>query len=165
MLSAGYSIRSARESKGGARGQLRDKLLIIPMNRYVILNSRKRTIIALIHTVAFGLLAFWQFATNQHPAALVLARSPHLAGPLAMTAVYLIVTVVLLILLRYSGTSLERLYFGLVSTSAGIGLLRVAFGDPTLHLGALIRVLLLGCAALVGLLILKQHSGQMQFAD
>lgn len=136
------------------------------MNRYVILNSRKRTIIALIHTVAFGLLAFWQFAINHHPSALVSAHSPHLAGPIAMTSIYLVVTVILLILLRYSGTPLERLYFGLVSTSAGIGLLRVAFGDPTLHLGALIRVFLLGCATLVGLLIMKQHSiQQVQFAE
>ena len=136
------------------------------MNRYVILNGRKRTIIALVHTVAFGLLAFWQFAISQHPLALVSAHSPHLAGPIALTVIYFIVTVVLLILLWYAGTLLERLYFSLVSTSAGIGLLRVVFGDPTVHFGALIRVLLLGLATITGFLILKQHSTErVQYAD
>jgi hypothetical protein len=62
------------------------------MNAYTILNSRKRTIIALVHTFAFGLLAFWQFATNQHPTDLMVAARPHLAGPIALTVIYFIVT-------------------------------------------------------------------------
>jgi hypothetical protein len=89
-----------------------------------------------------------------------------MAGPLALTAIYLIVTVVLLILLRYSRCSIERLYFGLCSMSAGIGLLRSLLGDPTaaVELGA--RVALLGCAVITGMVIVRNHaSSDAQFAD
>jgi hypothetical protein len=136
------------------------------VTHYAILNNRKRTIIALVHTVAFGLLALWQYTSNWRPTALIVAKSPHLAGPIALTAIYLVVTVVLFALLRYSASTLERLYFAFLSISAGIGLVRVAVGDPTLRFGGLLRVLLLGSATLIGFLILKQQSStQAQFAD
>src|SRR5512140_918619 len=98
------------------------------MNPYRILNSSKRAIIALVHSVVFGLLAFYQFAINQHPVGLANAHRPHLAGPIALTVIYFIVTTVLLVLLRLSRCAMEKLYFALVTSSAAIGLWRVAFG-------------------------------------
>jgi hypothetical protein len=89
-----------------------------------------------------------------------------MAGPIALTTIYLIVTAVLLILLRYSRCSMERVYFGFCSTSAAIGLLRSLFGDPTAsaELGA--RVMLLSCAVITGTLIMRNHARAIpQFAD
>lgn len=136
------------------------------MSQYGILNSRKRAIIALVHSIAFGLLAFYQLAVGQRPVPLVSAVRPHVAGPLAMTVIYLIVTSVLVILVGYSRNSMERLYFAFCSTSAGVGLLRVIFGDPTLHFGSLVRVFMLGCAVVTGALIFREHSSrQPQFVE
>src|SRR3954468_16839641 len=103
------------------------------MNPYGILNSRKRAIIALVHTILFGLLAFYQLLTRQHPVALLAALRGRLLGSIALTTIYLIVTAVLLLLLGYSRCVLERLYFSLCATSAAIGLLRSALGDPTTY--------------------------------
>ncbi len=128
------------------------------MAQYGILNTRKRTIIALVHTVVFGLLAAYQFAIRQHPLALVSATRGKMAGPIALTMIYLIVTVVLLILFRYSRSTLERLYFSLCSTSAAIGLVRAILGDPTQYAELAARVMLLGCAIIAGALILRTHS-------
>lgn len=135
------------------------------MNPYRILNTRKRAMIALVHSIAFGLLASYQFVSNQHPIGLANAHSPHLSGPIALTAIYFIVTTVLLVLFRLSGCGTERLYFGLCTGSAAVGLWRVAFGDPTAHLGGWIRVLLLGAAVIVCMLILRSHSVVPEFAD
>ncbi len=129
------------------------------MNQYGILNSRKRAFIALIHTVAFGLLATYQFITRQHPVALLSAGRGHMAGPLVLTAIYSIVTVVLLILLSYSLCALERLYFACCAASAAIGFLRSLFGDPTTYAGLAARVMLLGSAVLVGTAIMRNHPG------
>ena len=128
------------------------------MNHFRILNNRKRAIVALVHSFAFGLLAFYQLMVNYHPAALVAATSGHFAGPAILTTIYLIVTVVLLVLVIASRGPLEKLYFAFCATSAGIGLMRIVLGDPTLYTGNLMRVLMLGCAVWVGMLILRLHS-------
>jgi|SRR3954463_642170 hypothetical protein len=128
------------------------------MNPYGILNSRKRAIIALVHTVVFGLLAFYQLLTRQHPVALLGAPSAKLAGSIALAAIYLIVTAVLLFLVRYSRCALERLYFSLCATSAAIGLLRCALGDPTMYAGSGVRVMLLCLAVITGAAILRTHT-------
>jgi hypothetical protein len=136
------------------------------MNQYGILNSRKRAIIALIHTVAFGWLASYQFVTRQHPLALLSASPGKMTAPIALTTIYFIVTVVLLILLRYSRCPIERLYFGCCASSAGIGLLRSLLGDPTAYAGNGARVICLGCAAITGALIMRNHSSiAPQFSD
>ena len=136
------------------------------MNQYGILNSRKRAIIALIHTIIFGLLALYQFVTRQHPVGLLGVSRGRMAGPVALTAIYLIVTAVLLLLLRFSRCFIERLYFGFCSTSAAIGLLRSFAGDPTAYAELAARVALLGCAVITGTLILRNHSqADPQFAD
>lgn len=136
------------------------------MNLYGILNSRKRAIIALVHTVFFGLIAFIQMIIRQRPVALISAPHAKMAGSIALTSIYVIVTAVLLILLSYSRPALERIYFGLCATSAGVGFLRCLLGDPTVYVGAAVRVVLLGCAVITGTLILREHGqATTRFAD
>jgi hypothetical protein len=135
------------------------------MDRYTILTQRKRAVIALVHSLAFGLLAAYQLLSGQRPDALIAAERGHIAGPLAMTAIYSVVSSVLWVLTKFSRGWLERLYFGFCATSASVGLLRVIFGDPTLHFGSLFRVLMLGCAVITGLLIVRDHTTTARFAD
>ena len=125
------------------------------MEPFSILNSRKRAIIALVHTVVFLCVAALQ-ATLSHAKAF----SPHgdkVVGGIVLLTTYAIVTTVLLILLRFASHASERLYFALCATSAAFGLLRVLLGDPALHAGV-IRVFLLTCAVIVGTAILRAHS-------
>ena len=136
------------------------------MTSFRILNSRKRALIALVHSVAFGLLAAYQLMINHHPAPLVRAAAGHVTGPAILTSIYLIVTTVLLLLVIASRGAIEALYFAFCTTSAAVGLLRVVFGDPTIYVGNLVRVLMLGCAVLTGTLILRLHAEpQPQFAE
>jgi hypothetical protein len=130
------------------------------MDQYSILNNRKRAVVALVHSIAFGLLATYQMIAGQHPVALVTAQPPHLAGPIAVTVIYTLVSAVLLVLVRYARAVRERLYFALCATSATVGLTRVIFGDPTLHFGSMLRVLMLGCAVITGTFIVREHSAR-----
>ena len=136
------------------------------MNRFRILNNRKRAIIALVHSFAFGLLASYQLVTNYHPVSLIAATTGHFAGPAILTAIYLIVTTVLLVLVIASRGPLEKLYFAFCATSAGVGLLRIVLGDPTAYAGNFLRVIMLGCAVFTGTLILRLYSdASPEFAD
>jgi hypothetical protein len=125
------------------------------MDSFAILTTRKRAIIALVHTVIFLCIAALQTALS-HAKAFSL-HGDKIAGGIALLAIYTIVTTVLLVLLRYATHSSERLYFALCATSAAFGLLRILLGDPALHAGVL-RVCLLSAAVLVGLVILRAHS-------
>ena len=125
------------------------------MNSFAILNSRKRAIIALIHTIVFLCVAALQTALS-HASAFSL-HGDKVVGGIVLLTIYIIVTTVLLILLRMASHATERLYFALCATSAAFGLLRVLLGDPALHAGVL-RVFLLSCATLVGVIILRVHS-------
>lgn len=136
------------------------------MPPYGILNSRKRAIIALIHTIVFGLIALIQAIVRQHPTALMSATREKVANSIALTGIYLVVSIVLMILLCYSRNAVERLYFALCVSSASVGLLRCLLGDPTIYAGNGLRVALLGCAAVTGAFIVKDHTlMQTQFAD
>ena len=135
------------------------------MDRYTILTQRKRALIALVHSVVFGLLASYQLAVGQRPHALVAAGKGHIAGPLAMTAIYSVVSLVLWVLMGFSRGRLERFYFGFCATSASVGLLRVVFSDPTLHFGSFFRVLMLACAIITGILIVRDHGATTVFPD
>ena len=128
------------------------------MKSFTILNSRKRAIIALAHTVIFLCLAALQTALS-HAAAFSL-HGDKVVGGIVLLAIYTVVTTVLLLLLRVADCATEKLYFGLCATSAGLGLLRILLGDPALHAGVL-RVLLLSCATVVGLMILRMHSREL----
>ena len=125
------------------------------MDRFAIINNRKRAIIALIHSVFFLGVAGVQLAIS-HAAPFSL-RSEKVVGGVILLAIYVIVTTVLLILLRFSRCTKERLYFAFCAASAGFGLARIWLGDPVLHANVL-RVLLLFCAVIIGTGILRTHS-------
>jgi hypothetical protein len=129
------------------------------MESFSILNSRKRAIIALVHTVIFLTVAGIQAAiSHAEPLAIHGSRA---TGGLILLAIYIVVTTVLLLLLKASDCSKEKLYFALCAGSASFGLVRIVMGDQVLHVNIL-RVLLLGCAVLVGMLILRTHSLRAQ---
>lgn len=127
------------------------------METFSILNSRKRAIIALIHTVFFLALAAVQTAVSH--AVPLRAHGPRAAAGLALLGIYVVITTVLLLLLKASYCAKEKLYFALCSGSAGFGLLRIVMGDGVLRAN-LMRVLLLGSAVIVGWLILRTHTGR-----
>ena len=60
-------------------------------------------------------------------------------------------------LVRLSAAPREKLYFAFCATSAGTGLLRVVFGDTSLHAGACIRAIMLACAIVTCTIILRSH--------
>jgi|SRR5580698_2779014 protein-S-isoprenylcysteine O-methyltransferase Ste14 len=122
---------------------------------FAIINNRKRAIIALVHSVFFLGVAAVQLASS-HAAPYSLRGEKAVAGSILL-GIYVIVTTVLLILLRYSRSTKERLYFAFCAASAAFGLVRILLGDPVLHANIL-RVLLLSCAVVIGTGILRMHS-------
>ena len=115
------------------------------MEACTILNTRKRVIVALVHTLVFFTVATVQVWSP-------LSRSP------ILTAVYAVVSAILAILVAKSGPARERLYFACCMSSAGLGLARQVVGDPAMHSAVYLRVLLLGAAALLGVSILRSES-------
>jgi hypothetical protein len=69
-----------------------------------------------------------------------------------------VVSTILLILVRFSTCSRERLYFAFCATSAGFGLLRILLGDAHIFIAQYVRVGMLTCAVLTGYIILRRHS-------
>lgn len=121
------------------------------MNGYTILNTRKRVVIALVHTVVFlgvAVLGFFFAVAPLHKS------SPPSAWIIA--GVYLIVSSVLLWLTAISRGAVERLYFAFVTISASFGLLRQLLGDPSMHVAVYVRVAMLACAVATGVWILRQ---------
>ncbi len=127
------------------------------MDSFSILTNRRRAIIALIHTVFFLCIAALQTALSH--AAKFSLHGNKVTGGIVLLTIYIIVTTVLLILLRVADCATEKLYFALCATSAGLGFLRILLGDPVLHAGVL-RVCLLSGAVVVGVMILRIHSGR-----
>ena len=126
------------------------------MNRYAILTNRKRALIALVHSIFFMLVALMSFL-GQPKAGLFFAHSKP-ASDWAMLGIYLVVSTILLILVRVSSCSRERLYFAFCATSASFGLLRILLGDAHLFVAQYVRVGMLACAVLTGYIILRGHS-------
>ena len=127
------------------------------MHSFSILNSRKRAIIALVHTVIFLCVAALQTALS-HAKAFSL-HGDKVVGGIVLLAIYTLVTTVLLVLLRVASHASERLYFALCTASAALGLVRIWLGDPALHAGVL-RVGLLSGAVVVGTVILRMHQAR-----
>jgi hypothetical protein len=125
------------------------------MDRFAIITNRKRAIIALVHSVFFLGVAGLQLAVS-HAEAFSIHREK-IAGSIVLLAVYVIVTTILLVLLRFSHCAKEKLYFAFCAASAAFGLVRILLGDPVLHANVA-RVLLLFCAVLTGAVILRNHS-------
>ena len=125
------------------------------MDRFAIITNRKRAIIALVHSIFFLSVAGMQLAIS-HAEAFSIHREK-IAGSIILLTIYVIVTTVLLVLLRFSHCAKEKLYFALCAASAAFGLVRILLGDPALHANVL-RVLFLAGAVLIGTAILRGHS-------
>jgi len=118
---------------------------------YFVITTKKRAIVALVHSIAFLGLAI---AMYKPPKAIGFATTTSTM----MTLVYLIVTSILLWLALASSVWKEKLYFGLCATSAGFGLLRMTVASPLLASAAVyVRVLMLGVAVIVGIGLLRTH--------
>jgi hypothetical protein len=124
------------------------------MDRFSILTTRKRAVIALVHSVAFLMLACF---TSLRTVAPVSLHSHYVRG-LALLGMYAVVTVVLCCLFLISGCVRERLYFALCTSSAGTALIRTIVGDRAMHGVQYLRVLALICAVLVGGAIVRSYS-------
>jgi len=126
------------------------------MHDFAIITNRKRAKIALIHSVVFFLIAL-RGAASAAVVNPILAKGPVPVPTIVLFAIYLIVSTVLIVLARISRCAREKLYFIFCATSATIGLLRYSFGDPTVHLGLYLRVVMLACAVVTGIAILRGH--------
>jgi succinate dehydrogenase/fumarate reductase cytochrome b subunit len=123
------------------------------LGHYKILNSRKRVVVALVHTVVFlgvAILGFFFAVPPLRPS------SPPSGWILA--GVYTIVSSILLWLTAIAAAAVERLYFALCATSAGFGLLRQLLGDPSMHIAVYVRVAVLACAVIIGIWLLQASS-------
>jgi hypothetical protein len=101
------------------------------------LNSRKRVIVALVHTVVFCGLAIY---TAMLTVRALSGHSPTSAW--IMTGVYFLVSTILVVLAAISRTAAERLYFGLCTSSAALGLCRQIVGDTQVPAAGPVRVVL-----------------------
>jgi len=122
------------------------------MERYFILTNRKRAIVALVHTVVFLTVAMYGVLMVVRPLAM---NSP--ASAWVMTAVYALVTSILLALATLAQNGLERIYFAFCTSSAAFGLARQILGDPRMFVAVYIRVAMLACAVAAGIVILRRH--------
>jgi hypothetical protein len=131
------------------------------MGSFSILTNRRRAIIALVHSVVFLLIAIRQMIAAS-PAAGLWVPAAVSRGTWILCGIFIVVSAILLWLFVISCGWMERMYFGLCTVSATSGLLRTAAGDHAFHTGLYIRVLMLGSAVLVGLIIVRLHSEYAQ---
>jgi hypothetical protein len=124
---------------------------------FTILNSRKRALIALIHSVFFLALATRDLVISARLAG-ILDKTHVSAGSVALVSIYVIVSGVLFTLFGYSAGLLEKLYFAFCAASAGSGLVRAVVGDANFAAGAYLRVVMLVCAAGTGIILLRAQS-------
>jgi hypothetical protein len=131
------------------------------MPDFGVLTNRKRTVIALVHSVFFLLLAIWNTVTPSHAVGLVAAlRSASHTGlrsAVAMAAIYFIVSAILLWLVSLSRSAVERAYFSFCATSASFGLLRALAGSRGLEVAQYIRVSMLMAAVVTGFFIVRMY--------
>jgi|SRR5579871_4021820 hypothetical protein len=126
------------------------------MQGYGILTNRKRAIVALVHSIVFLLIALRSLAVGATLTPIWTKTA--LAGPIAILCIYLIVSSVLIWLVSISRGAKEKLYFGFCATSATLGLLRSALGDP--GPGLYLRAAMLICAVTTGVIIVRGHATQ-----
>jgi hypothetical protein len=125
------------------------------MNDFGVLNTRKRALIALIHSLVFLGVAIHGFAS---PKAGVLLRGSGGTGDFILIGIYLTVAAILAWLVTLARCARERMYFVLCTGSATFGLLRTIFGDASLPAAQYMRVILLSSAVVVGSVILRSFS-------
>jgi len=124
------------------------------MNDFGVLNSRKRAVIALIHSFVFLGIALHGFVS---PKAGIIAGSG-VVGDFVLIGIYLVVATILAWLVTISRCLRERVYFVLCASSATFGLLRAIFGDTALPIAQYMRVIMLSSAVAVGFLIFRNFS-------
>jgi hypothetical protein len=129
------------------------------MDEFSILTNRKRAIVALAHSVVFLLIAVRQMVAA-NPAAGIWNVSTVPLGTWILCGIFAIVSAILLWLLIISRRWMEKFYFALCTISAASGLIRIAAGDHAFHVGLYIRVVMLVSAVMVGILIVRVHSGE-----
>ncbi len=127
------------------------------MGGFAILTNRKRAIVALVHSVAFLLMAARQMVAG-NPAAGIWISSAVSRGTWILCGIFALVSAILLWLFVISRGWMEKIYFALCAISASSGLLRIGAGDQAFHAGLYIWVVMLVSAVLVGLLIVRAHS-------
>jgi hypothetical protein len=125
------------------------------MNGFAILNSRKRALIALVHSFILLGAALHGFASAK-PGVVVhgFAATPDVI----LIMIYVVVASVLAWLVSVSGCARERLYFALCAGSATFGLLRTIFGDAALPAAQYLRVVLLSCAGVLAAWVFRFFS-------
>jgi hypothetical protein len=150
-----FPARAFRATLSGAQGNPS----VFTMNQYAVLTTRRRAVIAFVHSVFFFSLALAGFSERIPPlmAAWAGRSGAPLAPALGMVAVYFVVTGVLLWLVLISAGRLERVYFAFCAASAATGLLRSLVGDTPQHAGACLRVLMLGSAIVACARIWRSH--------
>ncbi len=124
------------------------------MDDFAILTNRKRALIALAHSIVFLAIALRGFASLKQ----ALWHAPGLALGAALLLIYFTVGSILAWLTRLSRCAKERAYFAFCACSAASGFLRTLFGDATLPAAQYLRVIMLTCAVLTGLWILRSYS-------
>ena len=72
-----------------------------------------------------------------------------------LVVVYAAVSFALAALTALSGNWRERLYFGFCATSAAFGLLRQILGDAEMHFAVYVRIVMLTCAVVTGIVIVR----------
>lgn len=127
------------------------------MDQFAILTNRRRAIVALAHSIVFLLIAVRQMIASS-PATGIWIPSAVSRGTWILCGIFAAVSAILLWLFAISRGWMEKIYFGLCTVSATCGLLRTAAGDHAFHAGLYLRVVMLGSAVLVGLMIVRLHS-------
>ena len=116
------------------------------MNDFGVLNSRKRAVIALIHSFVFLGIAMHGFVSPKQG----VLRGFGATADYALIAIYLVVASILGWLVGISRCARERIYFALCTCSASVGLLRAVFGDAALPIAQYMRVILLSSGSWLG---------------
>ena len=127
------------------------------MDAFSILTNRKRSIVALVHSLVFLLIAVRQMVAA-NPAAGIWVVASVSRGTWALCGIFVVVSSILFWLFVISRGLLEKIYFGLCTVSATSGLIRTAAGDQAFHAGLYVRVVMLVSAVLVGMVIVRVHS-------
>ena len=126
-----------------------------PVADFAILNSRKRALIALLHTVVFLTIALLGF-TSRKPAASL--HGPGRKVAIFTLVLYGVVVSILTLLAWFARCAKERIYFALCAAGASFGFVRTLLGDPAIPAAQYLRVLMLACAVAVGIWIFRGHA-------
>ena len=131
------------------------------MNEFGVLTNRKRTLIALIHSVIFLGIAVHGFWAPKYG----IFRGSGMVGDFVLIGIYLIVACILLWLVSLSHGIRERAYFLLCAGSATSGLLRTIFGDSAVPPAQYLRVICLSSAVVFGVLMVRSFSESKPVAE